>query len=328
MSDKRFGVSYAPHIRQGRTVRSMILTTLLALAPAALWGLYQFGSRALFLIEIAVGAAVVTELLINKFTGKAPLSSLRDFHAVLVGCMLAMLVPVGAPWWLVAIGAVMAILVGKAVFGPVGGAPISPVLVGLLIVAASWPTEINRYQHPTTAPEAYHADCAAAPESPLAAVGIDPSDIDDYNIGDLFVGHQPGAIGTVSPVLLLLGGLFLIWRRVARWQAPLGFLLGLGISAAIAHASNPEIYPSASFHLFTGTAMFGAFFLATDWSSTPVTPIGMFIFGLLAGGLSLLFRLSGMAYGPVPWAIVVISLTTPLLDRIAQKPFGKVSSHA
>jgi electron transport complex protein RnfD len=326
MSRKRFLLSMPPHLHRGRTVRSMVLTTIAALVPAMLWAGYQFGLRAFFLMEVGILAAVATELAVCKAAGRP--HTLRDFHAVLVGLTLALLVPVGAPWWLVFVGAALAILIGKMTFGPLGGSPIAPALVGLLIVAASWPDEIASYRAPCGADPAWHEEGTAPPEAPLDAVLADPSEIHEYDTGRLFLGVQPGPMGAVSPLMLLLGGLFLLWRRAARWQAPVGFLVGLGAAAAIGHAVDPWVYPSAAFHLFTGAAFFGAFFLVTDWSSTPVTPVGMLLFGLVAGGLTLLLRQSGMAYAPAPWAIVITSLTTPLLDRIARRPFGKAVSHA
>ncbi|MDJ0762129.1 MAG: RnfABCDGE type electron transport complex subunit D [Myxococcota bacterium] len=326
MRDQRYIVSPAPHLRHGRTIRTMMLTTIAALAPAALWGVYQFGLRSLFLIEIGIGAALATELAVCKMRGIP--HTLGDFHAVLVGLTVALLVPAGVPWWLVLIGAVLAVLLGKVIFGPLGGSPISPALVGLLIIAASWPAEISTYRAPRSAAAAWHAEGIAPPKAPLDAVAQDPSDINEYTTSDLFLGHQAGPMGAVSPLLLIIGGLFLIWRRVARWQAPLAFIVGLASAAAIGHALDPWGCPPMAFHLFTGAAMFGAFFLCTDFSSTPVTPIGLVVFGLIAGALSLLLRQSGMPYGPVPWAIALTSLTTPLLDRISLRRFGKVVTHA
>jgi len=326
MTQKRYLLSMPPHLRRGRTVRSMVLTTIVALTPAVLWAGYQFGLRAFFLMEVGIFAAVITELAVCKAAGRP--HTLRDFHAVLVGLILALLVPAGAPWWLVFIGAALAILIGKMTFGPLGGSPIAPALVGLLIVAASWPAEIASYRAPRGADSEWHAIETAPPEAPLDAVIADPSEVHEYTTSELFLGVQAGPMGAVSPLMLLLGGLFLLLRRAIRWQAPVGFLVGLGVAAAIGHAVDPWIYPSAAFHLFTGAAFFGAFFLVTDWSSTPVTPVGMLLFGLVAGGLTLLLRQSGMDYGPGPWAIVITSLTTPLLDRISRRPFGKVVSHA
>ena len=167
MRDKRYVVSASPYVRHGRSLRSMMITTIIALMPAAAWGIYQFGFRAIFIIEMGIAGAVLAEVVVNRLASKE--STLGDFHAVLVGLMMALLLPVAVPWWLVFLGAFLAILVGKAVFGPLGGAPISPVLVGLLIVAASWPTEINSYAHPTTADEAFHAAGVAPPEAPLTA---------------------------------------------------------------------------------------------------------------------------------------------------------------
>jgi electron transport complex protein RnfD len=304
----------------------MIVTAIVALAPAALFGIYQFGLPALVLLAAGVLTAVATEAVVNKVANQ-PLT-IGDGHAALVGLMIGMMLPAGAPVWLVVVAAAVGILVGKMPFGPLGSAPLSPALVGLLIVAISWPGEVNMFTQPTTAPAELHAVDAAPAESPLVAVGIDPSDAADYAPLDLFLGRQAGPIGGVSPLLLLLGGLFLIWRRVARWQGAVGFLLGVAVSAGIAHALDPGGSAPASFHLLTGLTMFGAFFLCTEWTTTPVTPWGLFLFGLFAGVLTIILRMSDLHFGRVPWAITLMTLTTPLLDRIAAVPFGKVVRHA
>jgi electron transport complex protein RnfD len=304
----------------------MIITTLAALVPAALFGIYQFGLPALVLLAVGVLTAVATEAVVNK-VARQPLS-VGDGHAALVGLMVGLMLPAGAPWWLVMVAAAVGILVGKLPFGPLGSAPLSPALVGLLIVAISWPDEVNMFAHPATASAELQAVDAAPAESPLLAVAIDPSDAADYTPRDLFLGLQAGPIGGISPLLLLLGGLFLIWRRVARWQGAVGFLLGVAVTAGVAHAIDPGGCAPASFHLLTGLTMFGAFFLCTEWTTTPVTPWGLFLFGLFAGMLTIILRMSDLHFGRVPWAVTLMTLTTPLLDRIAAVPFGKVARHA
>ncbi|MFO8072247.1 MAG: RnfABCDGE type electron transport complex subunit D [Polyangia bacterium] len=326
MEKTRYVVSISPHVRHGRTIRSMMVWTIVALAPAAAWGIYQFGLPAAVLIAVAVAGAVGTEALVNALARKP--QSAGDGHAVLVGLLLALMLPAGVPWWMALVAAATGILVGKMPFGPLGGAPLNPALVGLLIVAISWPAMINSYSQPATAPEALRAPDAAPAEHPLSAVLIDPSDVAEYDPSDLFLGHQVGPIGGISPLLLLLGGLFLLQRRTIRWHAPLGFLLGIVVSAGLAHALDPQAQPPVWFHTLTGLTMLGAFFLGTDWTSTPVTPWGMFLFGLLAGVLTVILRMTGLHYGRVPWAIFAMSLATPLFDRIASVPFGKVVHHA
>jgi electron transport complex protein RnfD len=251
-----------------------------------------------------------------------------DFHAVLVGVMLAMMVPAGVPWWLVLTGAVMAILVGKMPFGPLGGAPLSPALVGLLIASTSFTAVISTPLVERTAHESLKAEDAAMPESPQTSVMRDPSDHLEHDRMELFLGMQTGPWGTVSPLLLLLGGLFLLWRRVIRWQAPLGFLLGVWLAATVTHSAMPSEFAPASFQMLTGMVFFGAFFLCTEWSTTPVTSWGLFWYGMLAGVLAIVLRVSGVPYGRVPFAIMVTSLATPLFDRITATPFGKVVDHA
>ena len=327
MAHRYLTVSMSPHVRHGRTVRGMISTVILALTPAMLFGFYQYGLEAVILVAVGVAGAVATEAALC-LVRKQPLT-IGDHHAVLVGITLALLVPSGVPWWMVLVGAVMAILVGKAPFGPLGGAPINPALVGLLILAISWPGEIGSYGYPTTADAAYAVTDIAPAEAPVDAVTIDPSDAGEYCPFMLFSGFQVGAIGAISPVLLLLGGLFLIVQRVGRWQGPLGFLLGLGLAGAIMHGIDPGAFPPGSFQLFTGMAFFGAFFLCNEWTSTPVTPWGLFLFGFGAGVLALIFRVTGgLPFGRVAFAIAFFSLLTPLLDRIAVTPFGKGVRHA
>ena len=327
MRFKRHTVSMAPHIRHGRTIRALIVATILALAPATLWAFFQFGLKAVLLVAVGVGAAVGTEALVNNIAGRP--QTISDYHAALVGLMIALLVPAGAPWWLVVVAAVLAILVAKMVFGPLGGSPISPVVVGLLIVAISWPDQMVRERWPNLAPAAVHAENVAPPEAPQTAVTIDPSDAAEYSTLSLALGLQTGPIGVISPILLFLGGLFLVWSRAARWQGPAGFLLGMGMAAAIAHGVDPGQAPSATFQLFTGMAIFAAFFLCTEWSSTPVTPWGLFLYAFSAGALALLFRLVGhLPYGGVLFAVALMSLATPLFDRIAPTPYGKVVRHA
>jgi len=304
----------------------MVLTVIIALIPAAVWGIIQFADAAVLLMAVGIISAVVSETIITRLAGQ-PLS-IRDGHAALVGLMFAMLMPPGVPWWLVAVGASVGILIGKMPFGPLGGSPISPALVGVLIVTLSWPSEMTRFIQPTTADDMLKVPNAAPAEDPQTAVLMDPSEFEEYDKINLFLGDQVGTIGGISPFLLLLGGLFLIWRRVTRWQGPVGFILGLCVTAAITHAISPGIYPDALFQLFTGVAMFGAFFLCTEWSSTPVSGRGLFLFGLSAGALAILLRLTGMEFGRVAWAIVITSLATPLFDRITTIPFGKVVDHA
>jgi electron transport complex protein RnfD len=326
MDQKRYVVSVSPHLRQGRTIRSMVLLFAAALLPAAAWGVYQFGLPALVVLLCGVGGAVGTEALMGRVTGQG--LTVKNGHAALVGLVLALLLPPGAPWWLALLGASLGILVGKLPFGPLGGAPLNPALVGVLIVAISWPDHVNAYRQPLSAPEAVRGEGAAPAEHPLSAVHTDPSDVVEYDARTMFLGHQVGPIGGISPLLLLLGGLFLIWRRVIRWQAPAGFLLGVFAVSGIAAAVDPMGSPPAWFHLTTGLVVFGGFFLCTDWSSTPVSPWGLFLFAFSAGALSVVLRMTDLHFGRVPWAIVIVSLATPLFDRIAQAPFGKVVRHA
>lgn len=326
MRNNRLVVATPPHLRHGRTIRRMMLTSMAALLPALAFGVYQYGAAVLILLAAACGAAVLAEAVVSKIE-KVP-GYVVDGQAVLTGMLIAAMLPPGTPWWVAMVAGAVAIFIGKAPFGEFGGAPIAPALVGLLVVTISWPGAINNYVQPTTAPEALKVEGAAPAETPVAAVLIDPSDMAEYDLKDLWLGKQVGSSGTTAPLLLILGGLALIIARAARWQAPLGFIAGMGISAAIASGIDPTVYPTAEFHLATGMTMFAAFFLCTDHPSTPTSPHGLILFGLLAGILAYLFRVAGLEFGAEPWAIAIVSLATPILDRLRPAPFGKVVSHA
>ena len=330
MTKNRYTVSIAPYAGSGRTVRAMVMTTIACLTPAALFGLFQFGLSAAILLACGVFAALITELIVGKIVGRP--ETVKNGHAVLVGLMLAMMLPSGAPFWLVIIGASLGILIGKLPFGPLGGSPISPVLIGLLIVTLSWPNEVKNFEEPSIVSEhaskQVTAENPAPAEDPQLAASVDPSDIPEYSTLDLLLGHYPGFIGTVSPLFCLIGGLLLIGFKVGRWEGALAYLIGIAVFGAAANAICPENCPDAVFQLLTGASVFAAFFLCTEWSSTPVTQKGLLLFGLLAGGLTILFRVTGMPVGSEAYAIAICSLATPIFDRLTDIPFGKVVDHA
>ncbi len=326
MRDKRLVVATPPHLRQGRTIRRMMMAFMVALLPALAWGVYQYGASVIVLLVSACAAAVAADAVVSKMTKTA--GSAPDGHAVLTGMLIAAMLPPAAPWWVAAVAAAVAIFIGKAPFGELGGAPIAPAVVGILIVTLSWPEAVDNYVQPTTAAEALKAEGVASAETPIGAVLIDPSDMTEYDTKELWLGRQVGSSGTTGPLFLILGGLALIVARAARWQAPLSFIAGMGMSAVVANGIDPTVYPSAEFHLATGMTMFAAFFLCTDHPSTPTSPNGLIAFGLLAGILAYLLRVAGLEFGAEPWAVAIISLATPILDRLRPAPFGKVVSHA
>lgn len=332
MTDKRFVVSLFPHVHSGRSVARYNGLTIVGLLPALGWGIYQFGIAAGMLVCAAVIGAVAVDIVVGQIVHRP--KEWMKLHAVLVGLTVALLLPSGAPIWMAFMGGALAIAIGKAPFGPQGGSPLSPALVGILIVALSWPGEITNYEYSRSIREEARAAAnlgtveMAAPEAPQDAAIIDPSEFLEYDTLDLFLGHQVGSIGTISPLLLILGGLLLIGWRVIHWQAPMGFIFGMAVFSAIAYAVSPGLNATPVFHLLTGTAMFGAFFLCTEPTSTPSTPWGMFLFGAFAGALVLLLRTTGMPMCRVIWALAIAQLATPLFDRIVPIPFGKVVNHA
>jgi electron transport complex protein RnfD len=326
MRDPEIVVSMAPHAHSGRTVPRFMVARTLSLLPAAGFGVYQFGVGAAFTLSAAVLGALLTEGALDVVSKRRPQA--LDGHAALQGLLLGMMLSPVAPWWVALIGGVAAVLIGKAPFGPLGGAPLSPAIVGLLVLAISFPQDLRQYAPPRTADSALRAQDAAAPEMPVDSVLIDPSDAQEISTLHAFLGDQVGAIGAISPLLLLLGFLLVLWLRAGTWQGPLGYFLGMGMAAQLGHVLLPDSLPGAAFHLTTGMSALCGLYLVTEPICTPVVPRGLFVFGVVAGALAVVLRASALPYAPEAWALAIAMLATPLFDRIRPRPFGKVATHA
>jgi len=292
-----------------------------ALTPALGVGLWQFGASAILVIAGAVGGALVTEALVGRLAQRP--FSLLDGHALFVGLLLAAMLPPAAPWWMAALGAALGIGVAKIPFGPLGSHPLPPALIGLLALTLSWPAAMSRFSTPRSAPAALHAAEVAPPESPIVAVRADASDALEYAPGRLFLGDQAGPLGAVSPLALLVGALVLLVSGVARPHGMIGFLAGVGLTAAVAHGVAPGSAPPTFLHLFAGLTCFAAVFLVTEPVTTPVAPTGLLLWAFAAGVLAVILRQLGGHDDGVPWAVAILSIATPLFDRLRPRPFGK-----
>jgi electron transport complex protein RnfD len=227
--------------------------------------------------------------------------------------LLSFLLPASAPWWLVTIGAASSIILGKMVFGGLGANPLSAPLVGWAICRISWGEFMD-----TNA--TMLSSNLAAPLQQLKYFGLET--IQSITSLDLFLGKQLGGLGEIHIAALLAGGLFLLIRGHIRWEIPTGFITGVLLTAWIYQLIAPTAYAPPLFHLLAGGAIFGAFFLATDPSSSPIGLIPSLLFGLIAGAMVIVIRIYGIYPDGVPFAILLTSLFTPLLDRIRPKPFG------
>jgi electron transport complex protein RnfD len=306
-------VSSPPHWHVKLTESRIHSDFIIALVPVVIFAVYTYAVHALRVIALAMATAVISEILIRKLFRK-PLTY-TDGSAFLIGLLFALLLPASVPFWLVIIGTFLCIFIGKELFGGLGSHPLNPVLVGWAIIHISWPTYLNINL------VAANYDLGFDFHYPLAMLkngGVEA--ISDFSLVDLFLGKQTAGLGASAIMLLFIGGLYLLLRKRITWEIPLAFAVGILIMAGIFWVSAPATYANPLFHLFTGNAMIGIFFLATDYSSSPFSRWGMVVFGLGCGFLTIILRVWSINPYAVPFAILIMNLFTPLLDNIKRKP--------
>ena len=305
-------VSMSPHIRGRTTVAGMMLTVMGGLAPTCLVGIYRFGLRALVVVALSVAAAVVVDSVIERLTNRE--LTYRDLHAALTGLTLALILPPTVPWWIPVTGAGVAIILGKMVFGGLGTYPFNPPLVAWVVLKLSWGERMSLFWEPHTTEQAL---------TPLMAVAEDPALFYTYDLLPLLLGDQAGPIGAVGGLALVIGGIFIIARGMIRWHIPLSFLAGVALFAGVLRVINPDVYPSVAFHLVTGGTLLGALFLAPEPVTSPVTPRGMVLFGLLCGALTMIIRMWGADPDGTFYAILIMNAATPLFNHLRPRAYGR-----
>lgn len=302
-------VSYAPHWHCGSSIRSAMHAWALALAPAAAFGVYLYGVDAARVIALSIVCCVVCEILVQKLF-KKPVTVL-DGSAALAGLLLALILPASAPFWLVMVGSLVCILVGKQVFGGLGSNPFNAVLVGWAALKISWKAQMDFRL------ALVNYDVATVAKYPLGVLWKDgASALSDVSLFDLLVGREAGGLGCSSALLLAIGGAFLILRGVISWRVPVCFLLGVVISASILRLTDSTKYADPIFHILAGNVMIGAFFLAPDYSTSPVSRWGMAISGLGCGLLTVVLRAWSAYPDGTFFAILLMNLLTPFLDMV------------
>jgi electron transport complex protein RnfD len=306
-------VSSPPHWHVKLTESRIHLDFLIALVPAVIFAVSTYGMHAARVIALAISTAVVSEILLRKLFKKS--STFTDGSAFLIGLLFALLLPASVPFWLVMVGAFLCIFIGKELFGGLGSHPLNPVLVGWTIIQISWPAYLNINLATANYNLGYdfHYPLAALKKGGIEAIS-------DINLLDLFLCKQAGGMGAVAIPLILIGGAYLLLRKRIAWEISLSFAVGVVVMAAIFWVGDPTAYTNPLFHLLAGNVMIGIFFLATDYSSSPFNRWGMIAFGLGCGFLTVILRVWSISAHAVPFAILIMNLFTPLLDRIKQKP--------
>ena len=313
---KKFVVSHAPFLHDESRISEQSYNIMLAALPAVLFGLVHYGIPALGVVSLSISSSIIWEFLMNYVT-KRP-KSIGDGNAALIGLLFAMLLPATSPWWLVLTGTFVSVVIGKQIFGGIGGNPFNPALIGIAILMVSWK---NFFDFDDAL---LNYDLGFIMVYPLAALkhfGV--SAVDSFTISDLLLGRQIGAIGTTFGIGIIAGGIYLIIRGFIRWEISLSFLAGVLITAFIFNLYDSTRYAGPFFHLLTGYTLIGAFFLATEDSSSPVNFIPMFIYGAGGGIMTVLIRNIGAHVDGVVFAIILMNIANPLLDKIRPKAIGK-----
>lgn len=318
MENTSFLVSSSPHIRSGETTQRIMLDVILALMPALVAGIFYFGFRALTVTIVAVVFAVATEAVMQKILGKS--ITVNDLSAAVTGVLLAFNVPVSAPLWMVAIGSVFAIAIVKHCFGGLGHNFMNPALAARALLLASWPVRMTSWVAPGADAVSTATPLAIAKNGAEAAGQALPS------LWNLFVGNVGGCIGETSALALLIGGIYLIYRGVISYRIPATYIATVAVLSFLFGGFNPYMMV---YHVLAGGLFLGAIYMATDYSTSPMTAKGQIIMGIGAGILTAVIRFFGGYPEGVSYSILLMNIATPLIDRYTMpRKFGEVKKSA
>jgi len=327
-----------PYAHDNSSVRRTMGLVLLALTPATAYGLYLFGWQAVFLFSLTIGSCLLFEALSLAIARKPVWPFVSDGSVVLTGWLLAVSLPPWAPWWIGLVGGLLAVIVGKQIFGGLGQNVFNPAMVARVALLISFPLEMTRYTAPqpmfsATDPGIAESlslfffgglDFDAVSSASLLGhvktelsrgVGLGESLGASYDPLSLSIGSVTGSMGETSALLIVLGGLFLIFKRIISWHIPVAMLGSLAFMAALFHLIDPVHYMGADVHLLSGAALLGAFFIATDPVTSPVTRKGQIVFGIGCGLLVYVIRTWGGYPEGVAFAVLLMNAMAPLIDR-------------
>ena len=329
----KFIVSLSPHVHSGDSVQKNMYGVIIALIPALLVALFAFGLGALVVTLTSVAACVFFEWAITKFILKREVCTICDGSAALTGLLLAFNLPSNLPIWIIIIGALVAIGVGKMTFGGLGCNPFNPALVGRIFLLISFPVQMTSW--PTAGQWSSYLD-AQTGATPLAIMkqaitSGDASVLEQLpSLGSLLLGIPDactlgaGSLGEISAGALLLGFVFMLWKKIISWHIPVSILGTVFVFSGLMHLANP-VYADPVSVLFTGGLMLGAIFMATDYVTSPMTHKGMIIYGVAIGFLTVVIRNFGAYPEGMSFAIFIMNAFTPLINTYCKpKRFGEV----
>lgn len=312
MTGEKFYISSSPHIVSNRTTNRMMKDTVIALIPAVIASIYFFRFRAAILILISCISCILCEALIQVAMKKE--ITVNDWSAAVTGILFAMVMPPGTPLWMVILGAIIAIGLGKQLFGGLGANIFNPALLARAFLMAAFPVYLTRWNEPFTLD-------AVTQATPLGLAKFGHSF--PGGITGLFIGNIPGSLGETSAIALIAGGVYLLAKKVIDWRIPSGYIGAVFIISFLFNLIFPEQYTGALFHIFAGGLILGAFFMATDPVTSPVTKSGRWVFGIGCGIITMVIRYwSGLPEG-VMYSILLMNALTPILNKITRpRRFG------
>ena len=314
-------VAPAPHVQTTQSTSVIMRDVIIALLPALAVSTVVFGLNVLWVTALSVACCVLFEYLIQRFLVQGPVT-VGNLSAVVTGMLLAFNLPATIPWWIVVIGAFVAIAIAKMTFGGLGKNPFNPALVGRVFLLIAYPVQMTTFPMPVNG-----SFDALSGATPLAVVKHGAAGPDVLGVQDLLLGNMPGSMGEVAALALLCGFVYLLWRRVITWHIPVTVLATMALFAFIYALSSGEsgaaLWQLPLFHVLAGGAILGAVFMATDYSTSPMTVRGGVIFAVGIGVITMLIRLWGAYPEGMSFAILIMNACVPLINKyVKPKRFG------
>ena len=321
----------SPHAQSAESVPRVMWTVAVALVPSVIAALWFFGLSALIVLVLCTVGCVAFEYIALRlrYDHNLALRYSLDGSAVVTGILLAMNLPAASPWWMVLVGAFIAMILGKHVFGGLGQNIFNPALVARVFLLLSFPAQMTFWTQPGGIGDFAKLD-AVTTATPLGLIKADGMEAftqwaaeQGSLLWNMFIGNVGGSLGETSVLALLIGGLFLMFKGYVRWHIPVTYIGTVFILTGIAWLANPQAYASPVLHILSAGLILGAFFMATDMVTSPVSAKGMLIFGIGCGVITAVIRLFGAFPEGVSFAILVMNGLTPLIDRYTRpKTFG------
>ncbi len=305
----------SPHALGEDSIERVMWSVVLSLLPATLVGLYFFGWDAFQVIVISIASALGAEALYQKISGHK--NTIKDGSAAVTGLLLALTLPPASPWWLSIIGGFFAIIIVKQLYGGLGYNPFNPALMSRVFLLIAFPLQMTQWPVPHPLFSGIDARTGATPLGELQVARLMGKGIGkaaELNLWDAFIGNIGGSIGEVSALALLIGGAYLLYKQYISWHIPVSMIGTVLVFSGIFWMINPEKYVNPMFHLLTGGLIIGAFFMATDMVTCPVTLKGQLLFGFGCGLITIIIRMWGGYPEGVSFAIVLMNIATPMID--------------